>query len=151
MTTGNPRLLVLGFYDGPTEGFASGINGDLPYFFKVAAWDEGQNRRLYLLGQIPKPIYQELLAILTSVEQTSSDCIWTPSWKFDNVELEARVNSIVEIGRKSLDVPAALALGESLLDVFEDVIPTGAQLASAKILAQADWPGNLDDWLALGA
>lgn len=151
MAMSSPRLVALSFYDGPTEGFIRGIGGDLVHFFKVVAWDEGQNRRLYLLGQVEVRIFEQLLATLAAPEQPTPGGMWTPIWKFQDIELEARANSAVEEGRSSLAAPAILALGESLLDDFEIVIPTEAQLVSAQALAHAGWPGNLSDWLALGS
>src|SRR5687767_80768 len=132
MGTSNIRLIALGFYDGPTEGFVLGIGGDLAHFIKVEAWDEDQNRRLYLLGGVEVSTFEQLLATLAATEKPTSEPMWLPSWKFHDIDLEARVNSIVEEGRRSLDTPAILALGESLLDAFEIVTPTEVQLAHAQ-------------------
>jgi hypothetical protein len=149
MTVSNPRLLALAFYDGPTEGFVRGFGGDTTHFFRVVAWDESQDLRLYLLGQITQNIYQELLAILTRAGQPQLGDIWTPKWEFDDVALQSRANRIVREARSALDAPSVFVLGESLLEACKVVTPTQAQLESAKALVQLDWPGSLADWLAL--
>lgn len=119
------------------------------YFFKVVAWDESQNRRLYLLGQVDKLALERLLATLPAKERSTSREVLVPSWKFDDVNAQAAANSIVEEGRRSLATSSTLALGENLLDAFEVWVPTEAQLESARALAKARWPGSLSDWMAV--
>jgi hypothetical protein len=149
MAASNPRLIAINFYDGPTEGFVSSVDDGFAYFFKVAAWDEGQDRRLYVLGDVPRSTYQELVEILMSQQQGAFSPVWVPSWKFVDPEVESRVNNIVEMGRSSLRAPAMLVLSESLLEAWERVMPNEAQLARLEELLQGDWPGSLNDWLGM--
>lgn len=144
-----PQLIAIGFYDGPTEGFAQGVEGIPVCFFKVVAWDENQDRRLYLLSRVDERTYEELVAILAKSQGILPN-IWTPDWSFDEAAIELRANRIVDEARRSLAASALVALGESPLGVLDVIVPTSRQLESARNLADAEWPGNLDDWLALG-
>lgn len=149
MTAPINRVIALSFYDGPVEGFVKNVTDDRVYFFKVVAWDDRQDRRLYLLGNVADNMYQELLEILTAAGQLTSSEACVPSWSFSDGQLRVRADRIVDVGRSSLDGAELMVLGESLLDTFEVVSPNDAQLTNAKILSHADMPGELTDWLAL--
>jgi hypothetical protein len=146
-----PKVIALSYYDGATEGFLDGMGDDQVYFFKVAAWDLGQDRRLYVLGRVARTIYLELLDILVKSQRVSACSTWAPAWVFANPEMEARANEIVEISKRSIINPACLALGENLIDAIKVVRPTPHAVASAIALASESEPGNLADWLAQSA
>ena len=112
MTASAPKVLALAYYDGATEGFLNGMDDDQVYFFKVVAWDHNQDRRLFLLGQVERVIYLELVDILAKTQRALIGSTWIPTWTFEDPETELRANNLVEISRRSLDTPASLALGE---------------------------------------
>ncbi len=149
MTAIAPKILALSYYDGATEGFLDGMGDDQVYFFKVAAWDQEQDRRLYVLGAIDRAIYLELVDILVRSQPLSKNAIWVPAWMFSSPEMEVRANEIVEISKRSVRNPACLALGEDLTDAIKVARPTPSGLASAIALADRSSPGDLADWLAL--
>lgn len=142
------NMLVLAYYDGATEGFIDKTNDNQIYFFKVVAWDENQDKRLFLAGLVSRVIYQELLDVLAKSHQVPTGSTWTPTWIFENPEMEKRANSLVRIGRNSLNAPAFLALGEDLVGKFQVVHTTPSGFAAAIALAHQNAPGNLADWLA---
>lgn len=149
MSAPSPRLVALGFHDGPTEGFVRGVVSGLVHYFKLVAWDDDQDRRLYLLGQVEPRVVDQLLALLAESGQTASRAVLTPAWKFRDAEDEALANKLVQEGQRTLSSPALVVLGSSLLEGFEVVDATESQLKRAVALAQLQVPGNLDDWLAL--
>lgn len=148
MNTTTPKVLALSYYDGAIEGFIDGMGDDQVYFFKVAAWDIGQDRRLYVLGQVARAIYLELLDILMTSQRVPASSTWAPTWVFANPEMEARANQIVEISMRSIINPAFLALGADLIDAIKVVSPTSHAVARAIALAGGSGPGSLADWLA---
>ena len=150
MNAPDPKLVALAYHDGPTEGFISGLLDGRVHFFKVAAWDEGQDQRLYLLGEVATLVYSELLEILRVTHPALIGSIWVPAWTFDDPDLERRAKSLVEIGERSLDNPALAALGESLVGEVTVFLPNDDQLARAIALIRADKPGELTNWLELG-
>lgn len=148
MASLTPQVLALDYYDGATEGFLNKIGDERIYFFKVAAWDQNQNKRLYLLGQVAPEMYLELLDILTKTHQTQTSQTWVPTWMFGNSELESRANRIVEICKLSLKSPTFLALAENLEGEIEVVRPNAKGLVSAIAMANETCPGNLEGWIA---
>jgi hypothetical protein len=119
------------------------------HYFKAVAWDDEQDRRLYLLGQVEERVVDQLLALLAESGQTTANAVLTPSWKFVDAESEALANKLVEEGWRTLNSPALVVLGSSLIEGFEVVSPTELQLNRAIALAKQQSPGNLSDWLAL--
>jgi hypothetical protein len=148
MTENIPKLLVLSFHDGATEGFIDSVADQQIYFFKVVAWDNDQDMRLYIFGKVARFIYLELLDIILKSQPLSTSLAWTPTWAFANSDLEARANAIVEISKRSLSEPAYLALGQNLIDAVKVVDTTPSSLASAIALAGEKTPGNLANWLS---
>lgn len=149
MSVPDRKIIAIGFYDGPTEGFVRGLESDSVHYFKVVAWDDGQDRRLYLLGRVEGSVFDQVLALLGEMDQPRS-AVLTPLWRFDNAEREASVNQLVEAGRRALDSATQFALGLSLLGECEVVVPTKPQVELAFTLARLSTPGSLEKWLALG-
>lgn len=149
MEASNPRLIALGFYDGPIEGFVRGITSGLAYYFKAVAWDPEQDRRLFLLGQVEERVFEELLVLLAESGQSVSHPVLTPAWEFRDKEREALANMLVDVGRRALRTPSLVALGSSLLEDLEIVTPTASQLTRAMAYAQSLFPRDLGRWLAL--
>ena len=149
MKISSPIQIALSFYDGPTEGFVRGVESGFAHYFKVVAWDDAQDRRLYVLGRVEERAFDQLAALLAETGQTISSAVLVPAWKFGDTAREALANKLVEEGRRSLVSPTFLVLGAGLLDDLEVVTPTEPQLKRAISLAQLQPPGNLGDWLAL--
>ena len=148
MITSTTKVLALAYYDGATEGFLNGMGDDQVYFFKVVAWDKSQDKRLFLLGQVDRGIYLELLGILAKTQEVPINLTWMPVWTFGDPEIQARADNLVLIGRSSLETPAFLAVGEDLLGKVEIVRPNTQSLVRAITLASESTPGNLADWVA---
>lgn len=148
MSTLVPKMLILGYHDGETDGFLNGMNDSQVYFFKVVAWDRGQDRRLFLLVQVEQAVYVELLEVLAASGQVPTGSIWAPSWKFNDADREARADKLVHNARRALKTGTVLVLGEDLTRKFEILRPNGAELARAIAMAEAQAPGSLEDWLA---
>jgi hypothetical protein len=142
------KILALSYYDGVIEGFIDGLWDSNIYFFKVVAWDQNQDQRLYLLGIVERDIFFELLEILTTSQASSQGPIWLPSWELLTTEMTARVNEITAIGNSSLLSPSALALGKDLFRAKKIESPTLFGLASAVALAREGTPGDLSKWQA---
>ncbi len=142
----HPKMLALSYYDGATSRFIDGLVDDQVYFFKVIAWNHDQDRRLFLLGQVDRATYSELLDLLLQTQPHVAGLTWKPTWVFENPEMEARANQLVEIGKHSLSKPDLLLFGENLVGNIEVVNLTPERLAKAIALASEDVPSDLADW-----
>lgn len=149
MNASSPRLIAVGFYDGPTEGFVRGFETGFAHYFKVVAWDDEQDCRLYLLGRIEEFVFDQLLALLLEGGQAILGEVFAPAWKFGDANREAQACAIVEKGRRTLNSPTFVVLGKSLLGDFEVIDPTELQLKRAVALSRLKTPGTLDEWIAL--
>jgi hypothetical protein len=151
MMTTSVNMLVLSYYDGATEGFFDVIDDGLVYYFKVVAWDENQDQRLYVLATVSRDDYLELFDIFVMSKDSPTAPTWAPTWKFASPELEARATEIVEIGRRAANNPTFLALGNNLsgAERVVQLMPKG--LASAIALLKGRMPRRLADWFASNA
>ncbi|MBB4637748.1 hypothetical protein [Longimicrobium terrae] len=48
-----PRSLIACWYDGATDGFLEAEPGRHVYDFRMVAWDDGQDSRIYVLRPLP--------------------------------------------------------------------------------------------------
>lgn len=66
------RLLAFDVYDGPTSGLVICPDGDDVFFFRMLAWDEERDRRVFSLSRVPTEVVKWVIALLESFE--------TPRW-----------------------------------------------------------------------
>ena len=50
------KMLVTGFYDGPTDGFVECLRCGRAYAFRMLAWDEEQDVRVYGLAALDESL-----------------------------------------------------------------------------------------------
>lgn len=149
MSLSSPKLIVLEFYDGPTEGFVRRVEYGLVYYFRTVAWDAQQDRRLYLLGIVDESVFVKLLGLLNERNPMMGKVVLTPIWEFDNSEQEIQANKLIEESQRTLNSPDLVVLGTSLLEDFEVLNPNEAQLRLAISLAQSGVRINLEEWFSL--
>lgn len=67
-------VVAFDFYDGATEGLVRSVFGSGPCYFKLIAWDDDQDQRLYGVTCIDEPAFQTIVAqaLLASPSLTSS-------------------------------------------------------------------------------
>ena len=77
------KLLVLGYYDGPTDGVGQGGEGGPLYRFDMLAWDgETQDLRIFGLALLPSDVLGRLVAMYERYEPARWP-VWLPSWHED--------------------------------------------------------------------
>lgn len=145
MATVAPKILALSYYDGAIEGFFDDVGNDQVFYFKVVAWDQSQDKRLYVFGRVDKAIYLELLSMFANSHSPTPNPTWAPPWVFVNDAMKNRANEIVEIGRQSMSSPSFFALGDDLNNVIRITPSVTGDLVEE--IARAGEPGNLEDWL----
>jgi hypothetical protein len=73
------KVLAFGYYDGPTEGVLQCADGQT-YRFDLLTWDqETQNLRVFGLSPLPRPAWDQLIALCASHE-TPRWPVWVLSW-----------------------------------------------------------------------
>src|SRR6266536_3812317 len=74
------KLLVLGYYDGPTDGVVQGGEDGSIYRYEMLAWDgETQNLRIFGLAPLPPDVLGRLVAVYERYEPVRWP-VWLPSW-----------------------------------------------------------------------
>ena len=109
----SPELIVLDYYDGATEGIFRSKKERVVRYFRMIAWDENQEKRLYAMHEGDSDPYRELVRILLRNGEDPSCAVWMPKWKFTEKSDEERANEIVEDLEKKLLDSRKLMLGFS--------------------------------------
>lgn len=141
-----PKVIALSYHDGPIEGIFNGMDDNDVYFFKVIAWDNLQDKRLFLLGKVDRLIFQELIVILKKTQVAPTAPTWIPAWIFADVALQNRANQLVELCRSALDAPVFLALGDDVSNATEILRPQENVVRDAIAQARKKMPAALEDW-----
>lgn len=73
-------VIVFGYYDGVTEGVARQAFGADYCYFKVIAWDGGQDDRLHAVVEISAAAYLCIASLLESAQAAPDLHAWFPAW-----------------------------------------------------------------------
>ena len=72
------KLVMLGYYDGPTDGLIECATCATTYAFRKIDWDDGQNLRVFALAPIPGHDLKELQE-LGPTQETPKWPTWAPN------------------------------------------------------------------------
>lgn len=140
-------VIALDFYDGATEGFAKSVGSYEFCYFKLIAWDDAQDERLFAAVAISEIEYDELVSILTSSEAMPASSIWIPKWQFENDSTKNRADEIVGTIQNRLRSSGFLLLGLKVTDsatkIREFDGTLGQQIGQ---YLEADAPDDLSNW-----
>jgi hypothetical protein len=120
---GNPtRMIVLGFYDGPTEGVIQFGDGGSVYHFKqegeeVPAAGEIDTRR-YCFHPLPADALDRITAAIEP-HIAPSWPFWFPIWLFPSPEIQASVDAAIEAILNEA-APAEWLVETATYHTFED-------------------------------
>ena len=142
------EVIALDFYDGATEGIAFAVRGCGNCYFKMIAWDQGQDERLYVVNEVVSSMYVQLLALLTRSQELPHVPVWLPEWKFQDDKDEQEANYIVSSCRQNLRLSKLLILGKDIKDASARTIAIDGQIVSEVIrVLEIDEPDDLANWL----
>jgi hypothetical protein len=141
------RILAIGYYDGATEGFiANAADGPVVYF-RLLAWDSGQDQRLFVVANIAVEDLSRLEELLRAAGQRPEHEIWIPDFRFGGAESASAAKALVERCRQRLK-HGWFALG-ALPDDAETLAPVSPDLTADVAAAIAsDAVDDLAPWLA---
>jgi hypothetical protein len=143
------EIIALDFYDGATEGFALSLGVHGPCYFKMLAWDDTQERRLFALAKIDGALIEELVTLLEPQERVPSSRIWIPKWKFHQAGEEKRADDIVSSSQDRLRLSGSLVLGSAITDASAKEIEFDGEVARhvGQFLITTE-PDRLSNWLS---
>lgn len=140
------EIIALEYYDGATEGFALAVGNLGVSYFKMIAWDDNQDKRLFIAVPVGRAVFSKVLDLLTVINIQPISKVWMPDWSFANSKDEANANKIVESCRRELKSKGNLVLGDNIngeslrLFAIADALNESVQRAMNE-------PENLGDWL----
>ncbi len=131
------RAIVLGWYDGPTDGLVRcGACHRVYPFDMLDAVDEDRGIRVYRLAPLPTDSMARLIEVLSRFKAPSWP-MWAPLWKFpteaDRVTADRAVNDLMA----KADSPELVVTTTGLLNEILDV----------KVLSASD-TGQVRDWVS---
>lgn len=143
------EIIALDFYDGATEGFALSLGVYGPCYFKMLAWDDNQEQRLFALAKIDGALIEELITLLEPQESVPSSRIWIPKWKFRKAGEEKRADEIVGSSQDRLRSSGSLILGFAITDASAKEIEFDDEVARhvSQFLIATE-PDKLSNWLS---
>jgi len=140
------KVIVIGYYDGPIEGFGSRPDGC--FYFRVIAWDAGQDLRLFALWQTSDDALALLEDRLKGGGESSRYPIWVPKWTFKSDEFQQEADDLVDSLRSGLKLKEFL-LGEGIGSELRSVVQFSEALEKrANTVASEGDIGSVDDWLS---
>jgi hypothetical protein len=131
------RAIVLGWYDGPTEGLVRcGACGRNHRFELLDSVDEDRGVRLYSLAPVPADTMDRLVEALAPF-MTPSWPMWAPLWKFptevDRIAVDRAVDELIA----RADAPEFVVTTTGLLDEIDEIKAAPANAA-----------GDVHDWVS---
>lgn len=140
------EIIALDFYDGATEGFSLSVANLGPAYFKLIAWDEHQDQRLFVVVSIAKLIFDTIFDLLVKANDKPSSINWLPNWSFVNGQDEAEANKIVESCQKELISKGVLIKGSKVSSESMCIYKINDSLLASVERAMRE-PEDLDSWL----
>lgn len=112
----NLKIIALDFYDGPTEGLILSMKGYGACYFKLIAWSEDQNDRLFVLSKIDDSKFNRLHELLARRQKQTTFPVWLPEWKFRNKTEEKEANGLVHACQLGIHSTRSLVRGNDISD-----------------------------------
>jgi hypothetical protein len=137
---GDSNVIVLGYFDGETEGLLRCSICGQAFRFQLVDWDRNQDKRIFSLTWLGTPTYETILSTLTKVYGEPASRYWVPNNpSLTNVTRETVNNAVAGVLRDS-NRPEAVLLTEHI----EREILSLAILKQETPLESTDW------WTVLG-
>jgi hypothetical protein len=132
---GDPTVIVIGYFDGETEGLLRCSICGQAFRFQLVDWDKNQDERIFSLTRVVAPTYEAILSTLAKAYGEPSTRYWVPNnSSLTNVAREAVNNVVADLLRDS-NRPEAVLLTEHI----EREILSLAILKQEIPLESTDW------------
>lgn len=144
------EVIALGYYDGATEGLVKDFGIFGPIYFKLVAWDELQDMKLFAATKIDKNAYFEISKLLLGHGDNVTSPVWVPKWEFGNKVLEKKADRIVLTLEERVKKPDILVYCDDILSKYISIIEPD-NIAQKK-LSSINWknlPEPIQGWLHL--
>lgn len=146
----NQLVIAFDFYDGATEGLVHSVKQYSKCYFKLIAWDQSQDKRLYAVSEVDSLKYDKLLELLTQTQEKPSTPVWLLNWKFQSESDEREADNIIKSFQANLSSSKLLAFGEDICDSSLKLMEIDNKVIDKVNKAlELDKPDDLSNWLAV--
>lgn len=112
------KTIALDFYDGVTEGFTISIKDLGISYFKLIAWDETQDQRLFVVIPIERQTFDTIFKLLSLSNDPPHSPVWLPKWIFKNDQDETQANEVIDACLSDIKSKGILMLGNEIENLF---------------------------------
>jgi len=140
-------VIAFGYYDGVTEGVARQAFGADYCYFKVIAWDGGQDDRLHAVVEISATAYLRIASLLESAQAAPDLHAWVPAWDLLAESHRTELEAILKRLQDDLLLKGALvySIGMGQREALRVAIDaSNATRVGAALLEDA--PGDVAQW-----
>lgn len=143
-----PEIIALDFYDGPTEGYALDLRDHGPCYFRMIAWGDDQDERLFAATKADRASIDKLIELLGLDEEKLGNAVCVPRWRFQTSGQEKQADDIVTASQNNLRSSGFLILGNSITSEHAVEIEYEGDLAKLVCQSLAGVEiGKLENWL----
>ena len=142
-----PTILALDFYDGATEGLARSVLREGPCYFKLIAWDRGQDDRLFGVVAVDGRVFQEFVEVTTGDKPDSSAAVRILKHVSFRTASGCDLEECVGRWRKQIVETGFLVCGQSVDDPDATRYPVSVSMKPrlTKSISNAG-PEDLSEW-----
>ncbi len=133
------RVIVTGYYDGPTDGIIDFGDDVGVYCFEVVAFDNDRERRVSKLARVASEPLESIVTTLTSAIGPPTWPFWLPIWRFSDENTRRTAEAEIDVFCAAGETALAVLTDDTLEKCFA-IRKTDEQSASI-----------VSDWLSLFA
>ena len=112
------RVIVTGYYDGPTEGIID-LGDDVGVFcFEEVAFDNGRQTRVSKLSRVPAEQLESIIAALSSALGPPKWPLWMPMWQFEDENLRLKIEAELDAFCARAEATVAVLTDDTLKKCF---------------------------------
>jgi hypothetical protein len=143
-----PRIVALDYYDGLKEGFGRDLLGHAACYFKVVAWDQEREFRIFSVVSIDCDDLIYMIGELSKTQTVPQFDVWIAKWVFDNKAAKNGMSELLDRCREKARAPQRLCLAPAMGGkVIIDIPINDALVSKVNMAFYTDRPDDIDEWL----
>lgn len=142
------EIIAFDYYDGPTEGLARTVTKVGPCYFKLIAWDDAQEQRLFVVVAIERSDFELGLAEMAAGPRPTDARVQVLSRNAGGNDEDDVLERLIKHCQEKVGDTGVLLLGPSVDAPAAVLIPIREPVRHRVVEAlSAESPADLFDWL----
>jgi|SRR5271166_455809 len=138
------RQIVLGYYDGATEGIVKCSVCMKSWYYRMIAWDSRQDNRLFVLRLLPERSFESLEQFLQNVQPNRGQLGFP--WSFESESEKIATDDFVARMIKAASTPAWIVVGKSIISPLRICAVTQEILDAILTAESGSTYENIEKW-----